>query len=141
MQAPKVICVNGTEAIVQDVKEQPFVIAIKESSPGVQEPNISLSQEGTSLTFRPNRSADSSHILLNGRLEFSSIGAVETAQVISKSHPEAEPTAVQVPHVKRYVIDLSSEIPVGHSLLIGSLPDDRSNNNLYLLLTLSDASD
>jgi beta-lactamase regulating signal transducer with metallopeptidase domain len=141
VQAPQLLCVSGQQAFIQDVSQHPFVVAVEESQPGMQKPKISMANAGTTLLLRPSLSADRKQIELSGRLEFSSVGEAQTAQVKSKNHPEAEPTEVQVPHVKRYVIDLASEIPSGHSLLIGLLPDDRSKNNMYLLLTPTDADE
>jgi bla regulator protein blaR1 len=134
LQAPKATCFNGQSATVADLSQRPFVTGIREQSPGVLAPKISMASEGTTIQWRSVVSADRKSIQLNSRIKLCGIEDVQTARV-KTSIAHAEAAEVQVPHVKRCTIDLNCEIPDGHSMLIATLPERREQNVMYLLLT------
>jgi bla regulator protein blaR1 len=137
LQAPRPTCFNGEEVTLVDQTQRPFVVAVRETSPGVQTPRIAVESEGTKLQLRPIVRADGKSILLHSRAVFSGIEDVKEASMTGRS--KGESTTIQVPRVKRVCIDIASEVPDGHSLLIGTsierLDENRSVNGLFVLLT------
>ncbi len=134
LQAPKITTFNGESATIADLSQRPFVVGIREQSPGVLSPKISIVSEGTRLQLRSIVKRDRKLIRLDSRITLCGIGDVEKARV-KTSVAAAEPVEVQVPQINRCMIDISSEIPDGHSLLIATQPDRNLQNTLYVVVT------
>lgn len=131
LQAPKVTLFNGQQTMVFDCTQTPFVIGIRDGATGVPEPKIVVIDEGIKLTLRTIQSRDAARVQLEGRIELSEINEVRTASTTLRN----QPTAIQLPRVKRCRIDINSEVEDGQSLLIGCIPGYERKKFFYVLLT------
>ena len=132
ISAPKVTLFNGQLASIFDRTQTPFVIGIQGDIAGVQQPKIAVIDQGTKLTLRAIRSSDAKKVQLEARVEMSHIDDVREASMMLRG----EPTTIQIPRVKRYRIDVSSEVEDDQSLLIGCIPTYERKQFLYVLLSV-----
>ncbi len=132
IQTPKVTFFNGAQACVSDCTQSPFIVGIQDLSAGAQQPKIAVIDEGIKLTCRATHNADATKVQLEARVDLSAISDVRTASILLRGTP----TTIQLPRVKRYRIDVASEVPDGESLLVGCMPTDAQAKYLYVLLTV-----
>ena len=124
LQAPQMSVFNGQQVFVSDVSQTPFVVSVEHVTGTLataNTPQIVVAEQGTRVGIRPLLSADHSRILLQSKVECSSI---ESVKLVSISNPSGDPedeAKVQVPHVKRLRLNVAAEIESGHSLLLGRL--------------------
>lgn len=137
LQGPKITLFSGSRAHLDDYSQTPFVVGMREVTPGVQEPNIVVVDEGTKLAVRATHTADRSRVRLAARVELSHIGEVRTAALTLG----AETGAIQLPRVRRCSIDVASEVKSGDSVLIGCMSSYEDKRFMYVLLTVQDVTE
>jgi len=116
LQAPKVTVFNGQSARIEDITQRPFVVGIKPSSGGGEQPQIRVVSEGTSIRLRPELKGEGK-VLLDLGLTLSHIRGVETAQIpIAGQH---NPIRVQVPEVGITRLNSTVEMDLDQMLAIG----------------------
>jgi hypothetical protein len=68
----------------------------------------------------------------------SSIGNVATATTQLRG---GDPVTIQIPQVNRLVLDVSSDVNDGETLIIGCLPSGDKREYIYYLLTANNVSE
>lgn len=129
--SPKVTLFNGQLATLVDSVTRPYVVGVESVDQGPRRAKVAAISEGTRLTLRTIQSDDGKKIHVEGRIELSAIRDVRTASTMLRG----EPTTIQIPRVKRCRIDISSDVPDGHSLLIGCMPAYEQKEYFYVFLT------
>ncbi len=137
LYAPKITLFSGQRAHLNDYSQTPFVVGVREVTPGVQEPNIVVVDDGTKVAMRATHTADRSRVRLAARVELSHIGEVRTAALTLG----AEMGAIQLPRVRRCSIDVASEVKSGDSVLIGCMSSYEDKRFMYVLLTVQDVTE
>jgi bla regulator protein blaR1 len=132
MYAPKVTLFNGQHASIAIQRQRPFVVGMQVGGSDPRPtPQTALIDEGFQLSLRTVQTADAKRIQLEGALGLSQIGEVRTASAMV----HGKPATIEIPRVKRRHIDVSAEIPDGHSLLVECIPTFEEKTYFYLLVT------
>jgi bla regulator protein BlaR1 len=124
MQAPRPTLFNGQSACLADYSERRFVAAVAEDGAGIVRPKIETGLEGSRLRLQAIIAEDRKTIQLNSGIEFN---GVQTAR-------DKQGVEIQVPRMRRFRIDLSSDISANHSLLVRSL-NVKPEEDVYVLIT------
>jgi len=127
LSAPKVAVFSGQSALVSDSSQSPFVVGIEHGKP-----RKCVVTEGLQLRLCPQLQGDRK-LRLDCALTLSKILNVETFEFAS---PDGKPRAVQIPSVKTTSLDVSIQMPLGNTLLIGGLEtkDDRGQPQSMLVM-------
>jgi len=127
MQTPRATLFNGQSACLDDYSERRFLAAVEQDDAGIVRPKIATGLEGSRLQLQAVIAEDRKTIQLNSGIEFNGIDQVQMAR-------NKQGVEIQVPRMRRFRIDLSSDIPANHSLLVRSL-NVKSEEDVYVLLT------
>ena len=133
---PKVTIFNGQEAFIVDCVQRPFVIGVHPVAGELgtaMQPKIETIVEGAKITVRAVQSRDLKSIRLKDRMDFSSVGQVETAT----ASVQGQEVTIQIPQVERYVLNVDTEIKNGQTLLVGCLPTKSEREYQYFLMTVN----
>ena len=135
LQAPKVTVFNGQSVRFNDTTQRPFVVGIKPTKEGGEEPQIRVISEGSTIAIRPELQSEDK-VLLDLGLTLSHIRSVETAE-FPTGRSDA-PSRVQVPEVGTTRIQSNVAMPLNQTLAI-SLPNLASSKTFKpgcLLITV-----
>jgi beta-lactamase regulating signal transducer with metallopeptidase domain len=116
LSAPNVVVFNGQSARIMDTTQRPFVVGVKPTPNGGQEPQVRVVSEGTSIRLRPELLSDDS-VQLDLGLTLSHIRGVETAEFGRGT----DSVMVQVPEVGMTKLKSTIDMKLNQTLAI-SLP-------------------
>jgi bla regulator protein blaR1 len=137
LNAPKIAFFNGEEVNIADCTERPFVVGFHDTNRDDQQPKIAVLTEGSRIKLHVTQKPDHKSLHLEAAFDFSSIDDVQTASI----NFHGKPATFQIPHVNRRLLDVASDIAIGRSLLIASIPASEKQNYFYVLLTTTRISD
>ena len=135
--APKITIFNGTEAMLADCSQRPFVVGMLERRSGATEPKIVVIEEGTKMKIRAVVGQDRKKIHIAAGIDMKSIGDVTTASTSYRGTP----VTIQVPSVNRRSVDVAGDIEDGKTLLVGFIPTEKQKRYLYLLISAQTVAD
>jgi beta-lactamase regulating signal transducer with metallopeptidase domain len=115
LQAPKVTLFNGQFARIEDTVQRPFVVGVKPTANGGQEPQIRIVTEGMTIRLRPELQ-EGDQVKLQFGLQLSAIESVDIA-----SFPVGagkEPISLQVPEVATTRIQSAVDLKLDETIAI-----------------------
>jgi type II secretory pathway component GspD/PulD (secretin) len=131
LSSPKVTIFNGTEAMIAEGSQRPFVVGMFQRAAGTTEPKIIVLEEGTKINVHAVVGHDRKKVHVAASVEMKSVGDVTTA---STSYRGSN-VSIQVPSVKRRSIDVAADVEGGQTLLVGCIPTGKDQPYLYYLLS------
>jgi beta-lactamase regulating signal transducer with metallopeptidase domain len=132
----KITIFNGQRGVLSSIRRRPFVVGNDFEKPQDRRARVAEISEGAKFTCRGVQSGDGTSTRIEACLEASAIWEVQTASTVVAG----ERRAVQLPRLKRFRVDIVSDVKDGDTLLIGLVPSYDRKKSFYLLVSVHNLS-